>query len=210
MSYIKDTVSTMPSDKELVNAIEEHKSNFEHRFIPDYEDLKEAVEKLRDQGKKIVLTQGVYDLVHEGHALYLEEARKRGDVLIVGVDTDNLTKKRKGPDRPVVPEEERVKMLVHFRHVDLVTFRYADDGEDHLLEVLEPDVLIVSESTEDIKDDDLEYFEEVCGEVCTLPPQATTSTTARIRKITIEGVNKLAAEIEKSTQNFIKKIKGTK
>ena len=64
-------------------------SNFDNRFIPDYDDLGRIVSELRKVGKRVVLTQGVYDLVHEGHALYLQKARSYGDILIVGVDTDD-------------------------------------------------------------------------------------------------------------------------
>src|SRR3989338_10596105 len=60
----------------------------EERFIPDIEYLKEVVKNLQDFGHKVVLTQGVYDLIHEGHGKYLELAKQQGDILIVGVDTD--------------------------------------------------------------------------------------------------------------------------
>jgi D-beta-D-heptose 7-phosphate kinase/D-beta-D-heptose 1-phosphate adenosyltransferase len=71
-------------------------SNLEKRYVPNFEDLKEVVKELKKKKLKIVLTQGVYDLIHQGHAAYLERAKSLGDVLIVGVDSDALTKKRKG------------------------------------------------------------------------------------------------------------------
>ena len=70
------------------------KTNFEHRFITDEKILKKLVDTFKKQGKRIVLTQGVWDLIHEGHALYLEVAKGYGDVLIVGVDSDELTRAR--------------------------------------------------------------------------------------------------------------------
>ena len=118
-------------------------------FIPDYTQLKGAVDTLRKDGRRIVLTQGVYDLIHEGHALYLEKAKAYGDVLVVGVDSDALTKLRKGPERPIVPEAERVRMLTHLRHVDLVTIRNVNDDLGTLIRLVRPDVLVVSESTRD-------------------------------------------------------------
>jgi rfaE bifunctional protein nucleotidyltransferase chain/domain len=177
------------------------------RFVPDYKELKDIVEHLKKVGYKIVLTQGVYDLIHEGHALYLEAARSHGDVLIVGVDSDALTKQRKGPERPIVPQEERLKMLVHLRHVDLVTIRDVQHGIGDLIKLVKPDVLVVSKSTGDFTAKQVKEYDKYCGKIVTLPPQATTSTSARIRLLAIEGAEKLAREITKLTQEFLAKIR---
>ena len=69
------------------------------RRIKDHEDLKTVVASLRALGSKIVLTQGSYDLVHIGHARYLDASKQRGDVLIVGIDSDEKIRKRNGPDQ---------------------------------------------------------------------------------------------------------------
>jgi rfaE bifunctional protein nucleotidyltransferase chain/domain len=182
-------------------------SNMKERFVPNYKELKETVEHLKKVGYKIVLTQGVYDLIHEGHALYLETARSYGDVLIVGVDSDALTRQRKGPDRPIVPQEERLKMLVHLRHVDIVTLRDVKDGIGDLIKLVKPDVLVVSKSTGDFSDKQVKEYTKYCGKIVTLPPQATTSTSARIRILAIEGAEKLAREIRKLTDDFLAKIR---
>jgi D-glycero-beta-D-manno-heptose 1-phosphate adenylyltransferase len=182
-------------------------TNLEHRFIKDENFLKELVETFKKQGKKIVLTQGVWDLIHEGHALYLEVAKSYGDVLIVGVDSDELTRARKGPNRPIVPETERIKMLVHLRHVDIVTVREADHDIGDLIRLVRPDVLVTSSSTTDFDEKMKREYKDVCGKIITMPPQATTSTTARIRNLTIEGAEELANEVVKLTQDFLDKIK---
>ncbi len=182
-------------------------SQLEKRFVPDYKELKEIVEHLKKVGYRIVLTQGVYDLIHEGHALYLEAARAQGDVLIVGVDSDKLTKLRKGPDRPIVPQEERLKMLVHLRHVDIVTIRDVEHGIGDLIKLVKPDVLIVSKSTGDFTDKQQQAYKKYAGKIITLPPQATTSTSARIRLLAIEGAEKLAREITQLTADFLAKIR---
>jgi len=187
-----------------------HGSNFEHRFIRDYDNLKEIVNALKGKGFKIVLTQGVYDLVHEGHALYLEKAKSYGDVLIVGVDSDDLTKQRKGPSRPIVPELERAKMLIHLRHVDIVTIREVSHGLGDLIKLVEPDVLIASESTKDFTKNQVFDYRPYCGKIVVLPPQATTSTTARIRNLTIDGASQLAREVNRLTEEFIKNIMDSK
>ncbi len=185
-------------------------SNLHNRFIPDYKDLDKIVRTFKEMGYKVVLTQGVYDLIHEGHAAYLEAARSYGDVLIVGVDSDELTKKRKGPERPIVPQVERLKMLTHLRHVDIVTLREVHHGIGDLIHLVKPDVLVVSKSTTDFTYDMAKEYFAVCGKVVSMPPQATTTTSARIRNLTIEGAEKLAVEVSKLTQDFINKIRQKK
>ncbi len=172
-------------------------SNFEDRFVADYGQLEAISQELKALKKKIVLTQGVYDLVHEGHARYLEAARSRGDILIVGVDTDALTKMRKGPTRPIVPEGERLRMLVQLRYVDIVTLRHDDGGRHDLIQCVRPDVLVTSETTKDFSPETKEWLKKFCGELITLPSQAMISTTARIRNLEIGGADRLAEELHK-------------
>lgn len=183
------------------------KTNLEDRFIRDHSELKKVIEELRKLKKRIVLTQGVWDLIHEGHALYLEKAKSYGDVLVVGVDSDELTKKRKGPNRPIVPEKERIEMLIHLRHVDIVTIRELNHDIGDLIRLVSPDVLITSKSTKDFKDKQKKEYHSYCKKIITLSPQATTSTTARIRDLTIEGAEELASEVIKITEDFINKIR---
>jgi len=177
------------------------------RFISDYKELKRLVDTAKKSGHKIVLTQGVFDLIHGGHALYLEKCRALGDILIVGIDSDELTRKRKGPGRPIVPQDERLKMMMHLRHVDIVTLRHAKDQIGRLIRLIRPDVLVVSQSTKDFTQAMKDEYKDVCGEIVNLPPQSTTSTTARIRMLTIEGANQLAMEIKQLADDFIQKIK---
>jgi rfaE bifunctional protein nucleotidyltransferase chain/domain len=182
-------------------------SNTEKRVINDLEQLKKVVESMKTLGMKVVLTQGVYDLIHEGHALYLEKARSLGDVLIVGVDSDELTKIRKGPNRPIVPQTERVNMLLHLRHVDIVTIKEAHHGLGDLIMAIKPDIMVFSSSTKDILPDDVKEYKDCCGEIVVLPAQATTTTTARVRNLTIEGAEKLASEVSTLITNFLNQIK---
>jgi len=182
-------------------------SHIQHRFVSDYKILEHVVKSLKEMGYRVVLTQGVYDLIHEGHAAYLEAAKSYGDVLIVGVDSDELTRKRKGPNRPIVPQEERLKMLIHLRHVDIVTLRQAHHGIGDLIRLLRPDVLVVSKSTTDFTYDMAREYAGVCGRIVSLPPQATTTTSARIRNLSIEGVEKLADEMSKLTKTFLDRVR---
>lgn len=177
------------------------------RHVEDMKKLEEAVKALRAIGARIVLTQGVYDLIHEGHARYLEMAKSFGDTLIVGVDSDELTRERKGPNRPIVPERERIEMLSHLRHVDLVVVRQSNEDIGALIRAVKPDVLITSKSTKDFTDKMKKEYNDYCGKIITLPPQATTSTSARIRDLTIEGAEQLANQVNDLTRKFIKKIR---
>jgi len=185
-------------------------TSLEKRIVRDSKDLKRLVTTLKEEGYRIVLTQGVWDLIHEGHATYLAEAKRHGDILIVGVDSDELTKKRKGPSRPIVPETERLRMVSHLRSVDLLTIRNVNEDIGELIRTVEPDVLIVSKSTKDFTTKLKQDYSPICGKIVDLEPQATTSTTARIRQLTIEGAQKLADEVRDLTDDFINRIKNTK
>lgn len=190
-----------------VHAVLAEPPTLKARFVPDYVKLKKMVDDLRRKGKKVVLTQGVYDLIHEGHAAYLERARDLGDVLIVGVDSDELTKLRKGPRRPIVPQKERLSMLLHLRHVDFVTLKEVHHNLEDLIIAIRPDVMVFSNSTKEITPEVAKYYKQYCGKVIVLPPQATTTTSSRVRNLTIEGVENLAEEIEKLITEFLEKIR---
>ena len=75
-------------------------SNFDLRYVPDYARIGAIVDALRTLGLRVVLTSGSFDIIHEGHSMYLEAARRFGDFLIVGVDSDDKIRDRKGPHRP--------------------------------------------------------------------------------------------------------------
>lgn len=193
--------------KTTVKSLLSQNTNLEQRFIPNYKDLDKIVKTFKQMGYRVVLTQGVYDLIHEGHAAYLETAKAQGDVLIVGVDSDELTRKRKGPERPIVPQEERLKMLVHLRHVDIVTLRNVKDDIGDLIRLVKPDVLVVSKSTTDFSRKMANEYVDYCSKIVTLPPQATTTTSARIRNLTIEGAEKLATKVSELTKEFLTDIR---
>ncbi len=182
-------------------------SNVDRRLITDQEQLRTVVSSLKALGMRVVLTQGVYDLIHEGHAAYLEKAKSLGDILIVGVDSDELTKIRKGPKRPIVPQAERINMLLHLRHVDLVTIKEAHHGIGDIIEIVKPDKMVFSSSTKEVGSDEVEGYKQHCGEIIVLPPQATTTTTARVRNLSIEGVEDLAKEVNALIANFVTKIR---
>jgi len=171
------------------------------RFILDYRDLKNAVDHCKGLGLKIVLTQGTWDLVHIGHARYFEEAKRHGDLLIVGVDSDEKVRERKGPDRPIVPEGERIEMVTHMRNVDIVVRKELDHPKWHLIKAVKPDVLIATKET--YTKPQLKDLKKFCGKVVVLDPRATTSTSAKIRRLQISTAKKLE---EKLTPRILKAI----
>jgi len=179
------------------------------RYFSSVEKFGKVLSKLKDSDSKLVLTQGVYDLIHEGHAKYLQLAKSYGDFLVVGVDSDKLTRMRKGPNRPIVPQRERIQMLLHLRHVDFVILRDINEDIGHLIRTIKPDVLVTSHSTKDLTESTAQEYSPFCGKIVTLQPQSTTSTTARIRKLTIDGASSLADEINKLTAQFIDKLHQT-
>ena len=112
------------SDRATTSGLFADASNFDLRFVPDYERITEIVAALRVLGLQVVLTMGTFDILHEGHSMYLEAARGFGDFLIVGVDSDEKVRRRKGVWRPAVPELERLRMVTHQRGVGLVTLKH--------------------------------------------------------------------------------------
>ncbi len=155
-------------------------SNFRQRYVPDYKAITQIVGALRVLGLRVVLTSGTFDILHEGHSMYLEAARGFGDFLIVGVDSDEKVRRRKGAWRPAVPELERLRMVTHQRGVGLVTLKQLDEPRWSLIDAVRPDVLIATAETY-TPDEIAELEAKYCGKVEVLERMATVSTSARLR-----------------------------
>ena len=97
--------------------------------------------KERRRGRKIVFTNGVYDLIHAGHVTLLEKSKRLGDILVVGINSDASVKRLKGPKRPLATEKDRALMLAALEAVDYVTF-FNEDTPYELLQKLRPDILV--------------------------------------------------------------------
>lgn len=105
------------------------------------DQIKELRAKWREEGKKVVFTNGCFDILHLGHVAYLSWARSQGDLLIVGVNSDASVKRNKGPLRPIVCEQDRAALLLSLRCVDYVCF-FDDDTPINLISAIVPDVLV--------------------------------------------------------------------
>jgi rfaE bifunctional protein nucleotidyltransferase chain/domain len=129
----------------------------------------------RAAGKTVVLTNGCYDLLHSGHVRLLERARSLGDLLILALNTDASVARLKGPSRPLIPEQERARMVAALEAVDAVTFFDEDTPRELIAKVL-PDILV--------KGSDWSHFvagreevEAAGGKVVLLPLEPGFSTT---------------------------------
>jgi rfaE bifunctional protein nucleotidyltransferase chain/domain len=114
--------------------------NMQNEIIPKTH-LKEFARRLRATKKKIVFTNGVFDILHAGHVDYLTRARKLGDVLVVGLNTDASVKQNKGDLRPIIPYKYRAQMLIALRAVDYV-MPLDEKTPAKLIEMIAPDVLV--------------------------------------------------------------------
>jgi len=107
--------------------------------ILDRDALVAAVARERAAGKRIVIANGCFDLLHVGHVRYLEGAKELGDALVVGINSDQQTRKLKGEGRPFVPERERAELIAALRPVDLVTI-FDEPTVEQLIRSFRPDI----------------------------------------------------------------------
>jgi len=103
------------------------------------DELVDAIEKEKKEGKTIVLANGCFDIIHVGHIRYLRGAKKEGDVLVVAVNDDASTKALKGAGRPVVPDEERAEIVASIRYVDYCLI-FSERTVDDVIKKLKPHV----------------------------------------------------------------------
>ncbi len=93
------------------------------------------------KGKRIVFTNGCFDIIHPGHIAYLSKAKDFGDILVIGLNSDDSVRQLKGENRPIIPEKERAFMLASLRFVDAVVV-FDEETPINLIEMLQPDVLV--------------------------------------------------------------------
>lgn len=162
----------------------------EEKMVSSYKEIATLVALYRSEGKKIVLTQGSFDMLHIGHGRYLTTAKTYGDVLFVGIDSDEKIQSRKGPDRPVVPEEERLEMVTYISAVDHAVIKQLHQPKWELIRIIAPDVLITTRET--YTPAKLKELEKICGKVVVLDPMATTSTSAKLRLVQLGMAKKIS------------------
>ncbi len=152
-------------------------------------DLLELHEKLKSSNKKIVFTAGSWDLIHAGQCRYLEKAKSYGDILVVGVSSNDAIRKVKGPNKPILDEKIRAEMLTYLSSVDFVTI-LPDPSAVPTLGLLQPDVFITvkEEWTSEYKSSK-EYatVTRYGGEVLIVDRQSTSVSTTQILQRAVGG-----------------------
>jgi len=150
------------------------------------EELKGVAHELREKGKKIVFTNGVFDIIHRGHVDYLNRAKALGDVLIVGINSDASVRRIKGDKRPVVGENDRAFVVSNLKSVDYVCL-FGEDTPYETIKLILPDVLVKGADwkVEDVVGKDI--VESRGGRVVTINYIEGRSTSGIIAKILSES-----------------------
>ena len=138
--------------------------------------------RLRAEGKRVVFTNGVFDLLHPGHVRYLQQARALGDALIVGLNSDRSVRRVKGAGRPVTPEGERAEILAALDCVDAVVV-FDEDTPHAIISAVQPDVLVKGADWAENAVVGRDIVEARGGRVIRVPVEAGYSTSAIVEKV---------------------------
>jgi rfaE bifunctional protein nucleotidyltransferase chain/domain len=150
--------------------------------ILDRNSLKAKVNSLRQEGKVVVFTNGCFDLLHVGHVRYLQKARKRGDCLLVAVNSDSSVRQIKGPTRPIIPEEQRAEVVASLACVDWVTV-FDEPDPLVLIKLLKPDVLVKGDDWPEEKIVGASEVKEAGGKVSRISVEIEVSTSDILEKV---------------------------
>ena len=150
--------------------------------IKPIKELRKIVERLKINGNKIVFTNGCFDLIHYGHVQYLEDAKQKGDVLLVAINSDVSVKKIKGPGRPIVSQKDRARVIASLESVDYVTV-FGHTTPLTLITLLKPDVLVKGADWNLKNIVGGAQVSKYGGRVCTIKLAKGRSTTSLIQKI---------------------------
>jgi D-beta-D-heptose 7-phosphate kinase/D-beta-D-heptose 1-phosphate adenosyltransferase len=138
--------------------------------------------QVRRAGRRVVFTNGVFDLLHPGHVHYLQAARSEGDVLVVAVNSDRSVRTIKGPERPIVPEHERAELIASLACVDGVLV-FDEDTPDRVIRAVQPDVLVKGADWAHDAIVGRDVVEARGGRVVRAPVEGGHSTSEIIRRV---------------------------
>lgn len=144
--------------------------------------LNSTLNKLRQSGKTIVFTNGVFDILHYGHVDYLSKARRLGDVLIVGLNTDSSVRKFKGKNRPIQNEEDRARILDALKPVDYVVL-FSEETPERLIRTIRPNILVKGADYKVSEIVGAEFVKSYGGKVKRIPLQKGRSTSKIISRM---------------------------
>ena len=160
-------------------------NQLKEKIVSQDQALKE-LKTWREKNKKIVFTNGCFDIIHPGHIDYLSQARDLGDILVLGLNTDQSVRRlNKGSNRPINDERTRANVLAGLASVDLIVF-FDEETPYNLIKLLQPNVLVKGKDYEVEKIIGFDILKENGGEVITIPFLEGYSTSSLIKKI-IEG-----------------------
>jgi len=154
--------------------------------IKSWEALAQICGKARQQSKKIVFTNGCFDILHEGHMLLLQKAKQLGDILIVGLNTDSSVKRLKGSSRPINTEQERAQNLATLDFVGYVTL-FEQDTPLELITAIKPDVLVKGGDYANKNCVGSQFVESLGGKTVIIPLVEGVSTTKIIEKLGLKS-----------------------
>lgn len=144
--------------------------------------LRTVVSKLKAKNKKIVFTNGCFDLIHAGHVKYLEKAKSFGDILIVGINSDSSMKKIKGSKRPIIAQGDRARIIAGLESVDYVSI-FDETTPLRLIKAVKPDILVKGADWNLNKIVGADYIKSYGGKAVSIPLVKGRSTSDMIRKI---------------------------
>ena len=177
-------VGKIGSATATLEEIEEYKSSFHkssiESHIKTFDQIEKTVERLKSKNKKIVFTNGCFDILHKGHVQYLDKAKSFGDVLILGLNSDESVRELKGPNRPINSEDDRAYILAALESVDYVV-KFTEDTPYELIKIIQPDILVKGGDYEgkDVVGSDIA---EELKLVQFLDGKSTTKTIEKIQK----------------------------
>jgi rfaE bifunctional protein nucleotidyltransferase chain/domain len=157
--------------------------NFCEKIIP-WEKLPEWRAAMRASGKRLVVTNGCFDLLHAGHVTYLENARNQGDALLLGLNGDDSVRQLKGTDRPVNEEADRAKVMAALESVSAVCI-FAERSAQRFLAASQPDIYVKGGdyTVETLDQNERRTVEQAGGKIVIIPFVPGKSTTALLKKI---------------------------
>lgn len=175
-------VGKLGSATASIEEIEEYKSSLHkssiESHIKSFDEIRDTIIRLKKQNKKIVFTNGCFDILHRGHVSYLDIASSYGDILILGLNSDSSVKRLKGENRPINCEDDRAYILAGLESVDFVV-KFEEDTPYELIRIIKPNILVKGG---DYKDKEV-VGSDIAGEVRLVDFVDGKSTTKTIKKI---------------------------
>lgn len=150
--------------------------------IKKIDGLKKEISRLKKSGKRVVFTNGCFDLLHYGHVMYLEKAKSLGDVLVVGLNSDASVRRIKGSRRPLINQNDRARIIAALESVDFVVI-FGSDTPLEAIKALKPDLLVKGSDWKNKGIVGAEFIKNYGGRVLTVKLADGRSTSSLIKKI---------------------------